>query len=1762
MTVCYQYPCSFLAFLHFVHVQVYDAEGHQHLFLFRFKDLRLPDPSVTLDHLAYDPLCYIILFFLIVFGIQNSCMSRSHDLLSFYPLLACIHDRTHSYLHLSNQICHYYLHLWLYGLIPDFLIMLYTNIYFIPPIIMMLGQFQAYCLISSTYILNGLTGCTISRFLHLLFSCLFMNLLRVMLPLSLSDYSYLPIIMLAHSVSLLVYHPTMALPIICSRETTSHISCHPRILIVIIEMILFLPQNQMSDSDSKQLTTVKPRGGPLFDPTSYYYLKSSDYAPLSVNYILQGNTNYYPWCREMTTILITRRKLGFVLGTLQKPSDQNLEELEAWQTCHGVIRQWIWSSVSKDIASQIMYTDDPAVIWADLKDQFMQTNETHLYQLNQDASMTFQGSDSVSTFYTRLKTVWREIDAYGETPKCDCAKCECNINTRIAENQDKTRLRKFLMGLNDNFRQIRSTILSSDKLPKLSKVYQMISHEETQQGLTSHPVNAFMTKGSSSKPPALVPHSEKNTPTFHQASSSQNPTPQHSRKRPPPPAEPIYYKNGRQVNTKYYCFHCSMFGHSDEKCYAQHGLPPGHKYSKTSAAHSSATKTQGTANCALQTSSWTAWDTTPLPPVTRLRRPAPRAKTSNIVETPTVTDPIDLVSDKEENQPESKPELKKKEEEEDTNPIGPYGFPLYSDKYNPKPLPKYNPGIICYASTHHIMNSWIVDSGASEHISGNKLYFSSLFTCVPISIGLPNGNSLTVSLKGTVHINSELCIHDVYYSPDFTVNLISISRLTSCTSLGVSFTNQNAVLYDNQMMREAGRAELVKGLYLLQHAPGHTTPDPIVCTISSRVWHNRLGHTNPTRLNFILQTFNLSFDTAKIHCDTCHLAKQKRLPFPKEGSRSTSVFDMVHMDVWGSFPHATHGDKRYFLTIVDDYSRFTWIFLLTLKSDCYSSFVNFYHMIDTQFGHKIRKIRSDNGGEFTSTNFQSFLQLKGIIHQTSCSHTPQQNGLVERKHQHLLSVARSFHIQANLPIYLWGYSITHAAYVINRLPSEVIGHKSPYEMLHKKPPSYNTLRVFGCLCYAATQSRTHKFSPRATKCVYLGPSPTQKGHTIYSLLTNSVTVNRDVLFYEDMFPLQEASPPNSPGDTRDFPIVNNSPHPQDDDDNHTCDTPQCNTPSETPTRPQDQTTDVTPTSPIQKTTTDLNGAEVPIPDRRETKRPARFDDYFCSFATSTGTSRGTSHPMQNFISYKHLTSSHKGFLDNISKSQEPSSYHQASKDLNWIKAMKEELSAMENNQTWTLVPRPANRKVVGSRWVYRIKHKPSGEIDRFKARLVAKGHTQIEGCDYFETFSPVAKITSVRTLLAVASIKNWNLYHMDVSNAFLHGDLQEDIYMTPPPGLLPPSDTRVCKLSKSIYGLKQANRNWYQKLSAVLLNFNYTQSEVDHTLFFQSTETSYSCLLVYVDDLIITGNDPTAIDALKLHLHRHFNIKDLGKLKYFLGIEVSQSAEGIFISQRKYALDILHEFDQLGAAPSRIPMSHNSQPCQGRDPPLNNPEKFRRLIGKLLYLTVTRPDISFSVAYLSQFLSTPLQSHFQSGLKILKYIKQAPGNGLLYKRNASLQLHTFCDADWADCPTTRRSVSGYCILLGSTAISWKSKKQNTVSRSSAESEYRAMSSCVCELLWIHFLLHDLRVTLTGKSTLSCDNIAAIHIASNPVFHERTKHIEIDCHFIRQHLKAGLFELHHVPSHSQLADILTKPASTKALQSFLPKLGMFNLHSPA
>ncbi|XP_071700361.1 uncharacterized mitochondrial protein AtMg00810-like [Rutidosis leptorrhynchoides] len=378
--------------------------------------------------------------------------------------------------------------------------------------------------------------------------------------------------------------------------------------------------------------------------------------------------------------------------------------------------------------------------------------------------------------------------------------------------------------------------------------------------------------------------------------------------------------------------------------------------------------------------------------------------------------------------------------------------------------------------------------------------------------------------------------------------------------------------------------------------------------------------------------------------------------------------------------------------------------------------------------------------------------------------------------------------------------------------------------------------------------------------------------------------------------------------------------------------------------------------------------------------------------------------------------------------------------------------------------------------------------------------------------------------------------------------------MTPPLGYCDLPQNKVCKLVKSLYSLKQAPRKWNEKLTCSLIEYGFVQSKNDYSLFVKSDDESFVGLLVYVDDIVVTGSHVSEIDKVKKFLSTKFMIKDLGVLKYFLGIEVLKSEQGLCLSQRKYCLDLLAEFGLTGCKPALTPIEV-SFVDEKVDAPIEKINQYQRLLGRLIYLTLTRPDISFTVHVLSQFMHFPMKSHMKLALRLLRYLKKSPGKVVhIVKSNVS-DIKVFVDSDWAKRVMERKSITGYAIFLNESLIAWKSKKQPTISRSSAEAEFRALATVTCEVVWVLKILNDLKIKFSIPVNVFVDNKAAIQIASNPVFHEKTKHFEIDLFYVRDKIVGGVIKPVKLDSEENVADIFTKGLNSLQHEYLVEKLLM-------
>ncbi|KAL5741578.1 hypothetical protein ACOSP7_028310 [Xanthoceras sorbifolium] len=1034
----------------------------------------------------------------------------------------------------------------------------------------------------------------------------------------------------------------------------------------------------------------------------------------------------------------------------------------------------------------------------------------------------------------------------------------------------------------------------------------------------------------------------------------------------------------------------------------------------------------------------------------------------------------------------------------------------------------------CFLSSS---SKWVIDSGATDHMTGNSGLFSTFQSHTSTStVTLADGSPSCVRGSGTITPTPSLPLSSVLHLPNLSFNLVSVSQLTRNLNCCILFFPDHCLFQDLMTKQIIGRGHESGGLYILDTS----IPKSVACSgvTSPFEAHCRLGHPSLPLLKKLCPQFS---KVSSLDCESCQFAKHHRLSSsPRVNKRASVPFALVHSDVWGPCPILSKPGFKYFVTFVDDYSRVTWLYLMKNRSELFSLFCAFCAEIKTQFNVSIRTLRSDNAKEYTSTLFQSYMVQNGILHETSCVDTPSQNGVAERKNRHLLETARALLFQMNVPKPFWADAVSTACFLINRMPSSVLHGEIPYKILFPNKSLFPVdPRIFGSTCFVRdVRPHVTKLDPKSLKCIFLGYSRLQKGYRCYCPSLNKYLVSVDVTFMEAT-PYFSSSPPTRQGEDDDLLVY-----------------------SITSSEPISEAAPVKP--PIiqiysRRTPPDSCPAPTPL-----SSDPVPSDDL--PIALRKG-KRQCTYPISSFVSYHCLSSSSCSFIASLDSISIPKTVHEAISHPGWHHAMIEEMNALDDNGTWNLVDLPSGKRAIGCKWVFTVKVNPDGSVARLKARLVAKGYAQTYGVDYSDTFSPVAKLTSVRLFISMAATYHWPLYQLDIKNAFLHGDLQEEVYMEQPPGFVAQGESgRVCHLQKSLYGLKQSPRAWFGKFSQAVEKFGMMKSKSDHSVFYKQSKAGIILLVVYVDDIVITGSDATGISSLKSFLHTQFHTKDLGMLKYFLGVEVTRSKNGIFLSQRKYVLDLLTETGKLGARPCSAPMTPNMH-LTGDGEIIEDPEKYRRLVGKLNYLTVTRPDIAYSVSVVSQFMSSPTVHHWAALEQILCYLKGAPGLGILYANHGHTHIECFSDADWAGSKVDRRSTSGYCVFVGGNLVSWKSKKQNVVSRSSAESEYRAMAQSVCEIMWIYQLLTEIGLKTSVPAKLWCDNQAALHIASNPVFHERTKHIEIDCHFVREKIQQGLISTGYVKTGEQLGDIFTKALNGVRVDYLCNKLGMINIYAP-
>ncbi|KAH9663295.1 hypothetical protein KPL70_019630 [Citrus sinensis] len=723
--------------------------------------------------------------------------------------------------------------------------------------------------------------------------------------------------------------------------------------------------------------------------------------------------------------------------------------------------------------------------------------------------------------------------------------------------------------------------------------------------------------------------------------------------------------------------------------------------------------------------------------------------------------------------------------------------------------------------------------------------------------------------------------------------------------------------------------------------------------------------------------------------------------------------------------------------------------------------------------------------------------------QFTVAYTPQQNGVAERMNRTLTERIRAMLRTAGLPNSFWAEAAKTACYIVNRSPSTAIGLKTAMEMWTGKPTDYSYLHAFGCPVYVMynAQERT-KLDAKSRRCIFLGYADGVKGYRLWDPTAHKIVISRDVIFVEDQLQRKDEDNGTVKEKSETVPVyVENNPEDSDS--------------SEAASEHEEQ-------EPV----------ESEAPEVRRSTRERRPPTWHSEYVTEIN------------VAYCLLT-----------EDGEPSTFHEAlnSSDVAlWMTAMQEEIEALHKNKTWEFVPLPRGRKAIGNKWVYKIKRDGNDQVERYRARLVVKGYAQKEGIDFNEIFSPVVRLTTVRIVLAMCATFDLHLEQLDVKTAFLHGELKEEIYMLQPEGFAEKGkENLVCRLNKSLYGLKQAPRCWYKRFDSFIMSLGYNRLSSDHCTYYKRFEDNdFIILLLYVDDMLVAGPNKDRIQELKAQLGRKFEMKDLGPANKILGMQIHRDRNNrkIWLSQKNYLKKILRRFNMQDCKSISTPLPVNfklsSSMCPSNEAERKEMSRvpYASAVGSLMFAMIcTRPDIAQAVGAVSRYMANPGGEHWITVKRILRYIRGTSDVALCYG-GSEFTVRGYVDLDFAGDLDKRKSTTGYVFTLAGAAVSWVSKLQTVVALSTTEAEYMAATQACKEAIWIQRLLEELEHK-QQKIPVFCDSQSALHIARNPAFHSRTKHIGVQYHFVREVVEDGSVDLQKIHTNENLADVLTKPINT-------------------
>src|ERR1700678_1194625 len=876
---------------------------------------------------------------------------------------------------------------------------------------------------------------------------------------------------------------------------------------------------------------------------------------------------------------------------------------------------------------------------------------------------------------------------------------------------------------------------------------------------------------------------------------------------------------------------------------------------------------------------------------------------------------------------------------------------------------------------------------------------------------------------------SQLRLTEVLYSPEVGYTLISIGRLDE-KGFSATFGDGKCIICgpDDECVGKILKNK--RGLYKVEHELNIEEVNAVEETLTLEQLHRRMGHISPViakklvENNFVMGVRLESTSSGDpFFCESCVYAKATRKIIPKarEGERAKVFAEEVHSDLWGPAPVETKGKKCYYITFTDDKTRLTDIYLLAKKNDAFESYKDYEAWCHTQLDVPVKVLHSDRGGEYLGREFILYLNSKGTTQKLTVHNTPQHNGVAERRNRTILERIRALLRSTGLPRTLWGEAACHVVWLMNRTSTKAVEGMTPYEATFGKKPDLSEVREWGERVWVRVEGGD-KLGGRVREGRWMGLDEKSKGVRIYWPDSRTVGVERNVYVDKtgasafrlegeewDGFNETNSNTPFIPNEPSN--ISTNLDNAQKSDDPTPIDIPP-EIPSDTDETPFEPNARPKQTRKPTERVRELISGQAVSDDRPKLGR---------KIATGIQLPTKIPQPIEPEPAPVNLEEVEAGnigmaadFIDEYcmvaemseSEALEPRDLKEARSRPDWLlweKTIHEELAVLKAAGTWELVDSPTGANIVGSKWVFRTKKDAAGNVVRYKARLVAQGFSQVPGVDYFDTFAPVARLASIRAVLAFAAAEDYETGQIDIKGAYLNGELTNDdvIFMRQPPGyeeVGADGRKRVMRLRKTLYGLKQAGRRWYHKLVEIMSKLGFSRCGGDQAVFFRRCETTNVLLivLVYVDDCSIVGKMKALIARFKVEIAKFVEITDMGELHWILGIEVRRIREErkILLSQKSYIDSILRRYNFDDLKPVSTPMDPNTRLTSAQSPSTteelgamrNIP--YHKAVGSLMYATLgTRPDICFAVQTVSRFNSKPGLAHWEAVKRIFRYLK-------------------------------------------------------------------------------------------------------------------------------------------------------------------------------